>query len=269
MRSTRSSIVVSVLVCLTLAACRMAMAALAAEPREIHYGFLFSGNPAGSASSRVEPDGTWIHTFEFNDRGRGPNTTSRYRLDAQGLPVFVETTGNDYWKNPVAETFQRTGNRVTWKNSSEKVEREVQGAAFYSGLSSPPQETALLAKALLAAPDHRLPMLPSGEARIAEIASQQVQAGGKTQTVRLYSISGLGFTPGYLWLDDQRELFASLDGWSALFREGWVDVVPQLTKFQEGADKARYKDLAAREAGTVQGITYSLVPGTGQSASFE
>ena len=70
---------------------------LASEaPREIHYGFLFSGNRAGSASSRVEPDGTRVDTFEFNDRGRGSNTTSRYRLDAKGLPAFLETTGNDY-----------------------------------------------------------------------------------------------------------------------------------------------------------------------------
>jgi len=286
MRSTRSSILIPFLVCLSLAACRTATPPPASTPapekrvltardvrpmdpgsqpagesvtaakpegREIHYGFLFSGNRAGSASSRVEPDGTRVHTFEFNDRGRGPNTTSRYRLDSQGLPVFVETTGNDYWKNPVSETFQRTGNRVSWKNSSEKVDREVQGAAFYSGLSSPPQENAILARALLAAPDHRLPILPSGEARLAEISTQQVQAAGKSQTVHLYSISGLGFTPGYLWLDDQRELFAFLDGWAAVFREGWMDAVPQLTKVQEAADKARYKDLAGQLAHHPQG----------------
>ena len=252
MRSTRSSIVVSVLACLTLAACRTAAAAPAPAPtpetREIHYGFLFSGNRAGSASSRVEPDGTRVHTFEFNDRGRGPNTTSRYRLDPQGLPVFVETTGNDYWKNPVSETFQRTGTRVSWKNASEKVDREVQGPAFYSSLNGPPQENAILARALLAAPDHRLPILPTGEAKIAEISSQQVQAAGHSQTVHLYSISGLGFTPTYLWLDDQRELFATLDGWAAVFREGWVDAVPQLTKVQESSDKARYKELAGQLA---------------------
>jgi imidazolonepropionase-like amidohydrolase len=291
MPSSRTSFALAVLASLTLAACRTATAPAARAPepsaekrvltaqdvrpmepgpqaaggnngitanarpgaREIHYGFLFSGNRAGSASSRVEPDGTRVYTFEFNDRGRGPNTTSRYRLDPQGLPVFVETTGNDYWKNPVSETFQRTGNRVSWKNSSENVDREVQGPAFYSGLSSPPQEAALLAKALLAAPDHRLPILPSGEARLAEVSTQQVQAGGRSQTVHLYSISGLGFTPGYLWLDGDRELFAALDGWSAVFREGWVDVVPQLTQVQEGSDKARYKDLAARLARHPQG----------------
>src|SRR3954451_6626626 len=46
-----------------------------AGPEEIHYGFLFSGNRAGSASSRRDADGTLTDSFEFNDRGRGSNTT--------------------------------------------------------------------------------------------------------------------------------------------------------------------------------------------------
>src|SRR5882724_3554752 len=50
-----------------------------AGPEEIHYGFLFSGNRAGSGSSRREADGTRVYSFEFNDRGRGSNTTSTYR----------------------------------------------------------------------------------------------------------------------------------------------------------------------------------------------
>src|SRR3954470_19121326 len=54
-----------------------------AGPEEIHYGFLFSGNRAGSASSRRDADGTLTDSFEFNDRGRGSNTTSTYRLDAR------------------------------------------------------------------------------------------------------------------------------------------------------------------------------------------
>ena len=216
------------------------------EPREIHYGFLFSGNRAGSAAMRTEPDGTLVCTFEFNDRGRGSNTTSRYRLDGKGIPVSLETTGVDYWKNPVDEKFQRTGSRVSWRNSSEKVNQEAPPAAFFASLNAPPQEAALLARALLAAPDHRLPLLPTGEARLEEVTAEKVQMAGRSQTVHLYSIAGLGFTPGYVWLDDDRELFASVGGWAAIFREGWVDVVPQLTKAQDAAEKGWYKSLAAK-----------------------
>jgi imidazolonepropionase-like amidohydrolase len=219
-----------------------------AGPEEIHYGFLFSGNRAGSASSRRDADGTLTDSFEFNDRGRGSNTTSIYRLDAKGLPTSLHTTGNDYWKNPVDETFEWKDGRATWKSASEKGERELREPAFFLSMNGPPQEYELLARALLAAPGHRIPLLPTGEARLEEVSSLPVQAGGRTQTVHLYSIAGPGFTPGYLWLDDQQNLFASVGGWGALFREGWVDVVPQLTAAQDASEKAHYKELAARLA---------------------
>jgi hypothetical protein len=253
MRSTRSSIVFAILAGLSLAGCRTAPppaaaapVTLASEPRELHYGFLLSGNRAGSAASRVEVDGTQVHTFEFNDRGRGSNTTSRYRLDAAGLPTFVETTGNDYLKSPVNERFERKGSQASWKSSAEKGEREVREPAFFLSLNAPPQEAALLAKALLATPGHRLPLLPTGEARIEELTSEEVRNGGTTRKIRLYALTGLGFAPGYVWLDENRDLFASVGGWASVFREGWVDVVPRLNSIQSAAEKARYKDLAAR-----------------------
>src|SRR5436305_8892334 len=164
MRSTRPAVVFLILACLSLAACRTAppaapeprpgtsrslpVAPAPGEPREIHYGFLFSGNRAGSAASRVEADGTLVDTFEFNDRGRGSNTTSRYRLDAKGLPTFVETTGNDYWKNPVNEKFTWERGRASWQSASEGEAREVNEPAFFLSLNGPPQEAAPLAMAL-------------------------------------------------------------------------------------------------------------------------
>ena len=151
--------------------------AVASAPDEIHYGFLFSGNHAGSAVTRVEKDGTLVCTFEFNDRGRGPNTTSRYKLDAAGLPVSIETTGNDYLKSPVAEHFERKGDHAVWKSNAEKGERDVHGQAFFLSLNGAPQELALLAKALLAAPNHQLPLLPTGEAQLEEVSSSQVRIG--------------------------------------------------------------------------------------------
>src|SRR5687767_12577244 len=91
--------------------------------QETRYAFLFAGNPAGEAVSRVEADGTRVYTFEFNDRGRGPKTSTRMRLDEKGLPVFVETMGHDYWKSPVEERFERKEGRLVWKNASENENR--------------------------------------------------------------------------------------------------------------------------------------------------
>jgi imidazolonepropionase-like amidohydrolase len=216
-------------------------------PQEVRFNFLFSGNKAGEAVSRLGANGERVYTYEFNDRGRGPKTSTRMRLDAQGLPVFEETTGHDYWKSPVDERFEWKEGRAVWKNGSEKEDRQVKEPAFYLSLNGPPQETELLARALLAAPGGRLPVLPAGEARIEKVSSLQVKdAGGSSRAVDLYAINGLGFTPNYVWLDGERNLFASVGGWTALFREGWDAAVPELTKVQDAAVAARYKELAAK-----------------------
>lgn len=230
--------------------------ALAAKKpaQEKRYAFLFSGKPAGEAVSRVEPDGTRVYTFEFNDRGRGPKTTTRVRLDGKGFPVLVEISGHDYWKSPVEERFERKQGRLVWKNASEKENREDPGGpVFYLSLNGPPQEAELLARALLAAPDHRLPVLPTGEARIDKVASTKVQAGGETRAVDLYAISGLGFTPGFVWLDEQKNFFASTGSWSVLYPEGWQSAVPELTKIEAAAVGRRLKELAGKLARRPEG----------------
>ncbi|HEY9421958.1 MAG TPA: amidohydrolase family protein [Thermoanaerobaculia bacterium] len=216
--------------------------------QEVKYTFLFSGNVAGAAVSRTEPDGTRVYDFEYNDRGRGPKTTTRIRLDERGFPASLETTGHDYWKSPVDERFRREGARATWSNSYEKGAAEVKGPAFYLSLNSAPQETELLARALLASPEGRLALLPSGEARIEKISSAKAKAGERSKDAHLYAISGLDFTPSYVWLDDDRNLFAGIYGWAVLIPEGWEGAVEGLTKVQEEVSTKRYKDLAAKLA---------------------
>ncbi len=223
----------------------LALPAFAAG-EETRYTFIFAGNKAGTAVTRVLPDGERVFTFEFNDRGRGPQTETHVRLGPGGIPVSEKITGHDYWKTPLDERFERAGNKATWKNSAENGERTLDGPAFYLGLNGPPQEFETLVRALLAAPDHRLPLLPVGEARVEKLESRKVQIGGKERTADLYAVYGLGFSPGYEWLDDQHNLFAGIAGWSALVPEGWEAVIPELTKAQDDAEAARQKAQAAK-----------------------
>ena len=226
-------------------------AAASAEPAPpaVAYKFLFAGNPAGTATTRTVSDREWVATFEFNDRGRGSNTTTRWTLDEQGLPVRTETTGHDYWKTPVDERFERTAVRAAWTNASEREERTLDRPAFYVSLNSPPQEMEVLARALLRTPEGRIALLPTGEARIERVLSKQVTAGGETRAVDLYAIAGGGFTPYYFWLDDQKRLFAQVEGgWSTLVREGWEGVAPELLKAQEAKVAEREREQAQRLA---------------------
>ncbi|HEX2222771.1 MAG TPA: amidohydrolase family protein [Thermoanaerobaculia bacterium] len=229
-----------------LSACGSAppAAAPAKDPEETRYTYILSGNRAGSATSRPSPGGWWTSSFEYNDRGRGPKLASRIRLDERGIPVLIENRGVAYFKNPVEERFELAGGRATWKSTDEEGEQEVDGPAFYLSRYGSPEEGAMLARALLNARGRRLDLLPEGEARIEEVGTTQASAGGISRTVHLYAISGLGFTPTYLWLDDQRKFFATTDGWSVVILEGWESAAPALAAYQERVTGERAARLA-------------------------
>jgi hypothetical protein len=71
------------------------------------------------------------------------------RVDRNGVPVSLETTGNDYLKTKVEERLTTTGTQVAWKNTAESGTGKA--GAFYSSMYAPPEESAALARALLKA----------------------------------------------------------------------------------------------------------------------
>nr|MDP9121853.1 hypothetical protein [Acidobacteriota bacterium] len=236
-------------VCL-LAAAGSSAARPAAAPRQLdlRYIYLLAGNRAGAATVRTAEDGGLRFTFEFNDRGRGPELAAHVLLDAKGLPVLIDTTGHDYWKSPVAEHFELAQGKASWKNASEKGEKEVSGRAFYLTSNATPPELGLLARALRASRGGQLALLPDGLATLEKAGSTQVTAAGLTRAIELYAITGLDFSPTYVWLDTQGELFASVSGWATVILEGWEGVIPRLATIQSGAELAWQRRLAAQLA---------------------
>ncbi|HVT58240.1 MAG TPA: amidohydrolase family protein [Thermoanaerobaculia bacterium] len=225
-----------------------AAAAAGASAGEVRYAFILAGHRAGGAVERAGTPGEWSASFEFNDRGRGPNTAASAVLDRHGLPLRVLISGHGYFNNPVNERFDWVGGKASWKNAGEQGARDVAGRAFYVSQDGPPLELGLLARALLAARGGRLDLLPDGEARIAKEGKAEVQGPGFVRPVDLYALTGLGFNPQYVWLDGQQKLFAVVDGWTTLILEGWESAVPVLQKAQDRAVAARDKALAARLA---------------------
>src|SRR5208282_5557679 len=78
------------------------------------YSLLLMGNLAGQQAVWTAPDGTLHIFFQFNDRGRGPKTTSILKLDPSGIPVSETITGNDYLKSPVSENYSLDAGTARW-----------------------------------------------------------------------------------------------------------------------------------------------------------
>ena len=208
------------------------------------YDYLLGPGKAGSEVVTTHGNERSIQ-FEYNDRGRGPKTDSLVVIDERSFPVSMRTTGNDYFKVAVNETLRREGAKVTWSNGAESGS-SADPNAIYVAMYAPPEGDALIAKALLAAKEQKLRLLPSGEASIRRIRDLTLTSGGRTQHVTLYAINGFGFTPGTVWLDDNRELFAEVSSWSSTIREGWDDSVKTLLDAEEAWRNEETKAVAKR-----------------------
>src|SRR3569833_2630127 len=227
---------------------------------------LFQGNvqgseivaPAGTDSVRAE--------YSFNDRGRGDHIIATFKLDSAGVPIEYSGNGNDYMKAPVTETFSLSNGKAKWQNRSEHGEKAITGESFYVPANAPPEFTAVLARALLHAPNHSLPLLPAGEAHITVFVSFGV--------LTLYQITGLDFSPTPVWLDHDGNLGGGISGWFAVIPKARAGALEKLTAAQTKADSnwsaklARQLthiptgDLLIRNARLFDPRDLSVTPGT-------
>ena len=233
-----------------LLAAIVSLPALAAETR--HTVFL-AGNRAGIQVATIAPDGTREVSYEFTDRGRGPKITARIKINEAGLPVSVQTSGNDYLKAPVNETFTLEQGVARWKNDAESGERKLTAPAFYLSLQSVPEESALLANALLKAAGQKLALLPEGQAELRRGEEVTLQSSAGSRRVISYEISGLGFAPDTIWLDQDGAFFASVSSWASFILEGWESSVAQLLDLQSKRANARIQENARALTRTPKG----------------
>jgi hypothetical protein len=202
---------------------------------------LVQGNPAGTQTVEGQPDGTVRAEYSYNDRGRGDHITASWKLDSAGVPIEYDGKGNDYMKAPVEEHFEIKSGRASWKNRSEQGEQAVSSEAFYLPMNSPPEFFGVLARGLLKSPNHKLALLPAGEASI-EQAQKITLPSGRGELTE-YRITGLGFSPQPIWLD-RNGTSASVSPWFSVVPDGAESFIPQLRDAQQKTDAAWSERIA-------------------------
>jgi imidazolonepropionase-like amidohydrolase len=216
------------------------------------YSVLLMGNLAGQQAVWTAPDGTLHIFFQFNDRGRGPKTTSLIKLDASGIPLSEVITGYDYLKSPVNETYSLEAGTAHWKNDDEQGEKKVSAPAYYSPLNGGPSEIALLAHAALLQDEKKtggkIALLPEGEARAQRLSELEIESNGHKKRLFLYAVAGLDFSPTYFWIEAPDKFFATVDPWGTVIPEGWESYAPTLLGVQNHFKDSRAADLTTKLA---------------------
>ncbi len=224
-------------------------AAEEAAEQESRWTLQIQGRVAGGQTVRRLPDGSFEAHYSFTDRGRGPDQTARYALSSDGCLTKYDLSGVDYLKAPVAVYFERTGKKASWQSASESGKEQVEGSAFYFPLEGPPEVFALLVRALLTAPGGKLRLLPVGEVSIEKLGTLELEQNGTSITVRQVVITGLGFNPDRIWIDEKDgSAFATDSGWSTMVRAGWEGALQKIAAAQQESIEARERGLAAKLA---------------------
>jgi imidazolonepropionase-like amidohydrolase len=219
---------------------------LAIFSQTLRYSILTNGAAAGNEIDTYTAEGRVSCSYEFNDRGRGPKLSAEYVLGPDSKPVRTDITGVDYLKAPVNEHFLRDKGISRWNSTAENGQDK--GSGFYVSINGPGAETAFLAGALLKAKAGHLALFPSGDAYLDRLAEVTLENSGRKIHVTEYAMTGLGFDPSTVWLDDDGKFFAFPGKWFATLREGWEDSNQQLCELELKAADERYGRLARRFA---------------------
>ncbi|MEE9386591.1 MAG: amidohydrolase family protein [Nannocystaceae bacterium] len=212
------------------------------------YTVQFDGRPVGEQLVADMDPRTIRVRYAYADRGQGPTLDSSLALDQHDLPVWIETIGTSYRQQPVGERFVRTRRDITWSNRGERGSRRTRRPGFYLSMDAVPEEMAILARALLAAPNHQLALFPEGRANLVKGPSVQLRQGQVSLRIHHHSITGIDLTPTEVWLDDQGQLFAIVTDSLTTVAKHWEQHVPRLAALQREIRRRRERAWAQQLA---------------------
>ncbi|HEY8091495.1 MAG TPA: hypothetical protein VIF09_26705, partial [Polyangiaceae bacterium] len=183
---------------------------------------------SGTMVTLIHGNGSRESTMEIDENGRGPKVESKYKVAPDHTLIAFDANGHEEAGQPVDEHFVLEAGQATWKSTDEQGTKAVTAPAFYVPHATDTEALGLLAQALIAA-GGTLPLLPDGSARAERVGEATVRGpNGATQHLAAWSITGRGFVPETVWLDDAGELWGVVGDWGGTVPEAWEDSIGPL-----------------------------------------
>ena len=208
------------------------------------YEVISSGKLTGKLTRWSNEAGHVGYHYEYNDRGRGPSINVNLRTTGDGMVIERIANGHDYYKAPIEETYAFADGVAQWKNNIENDKKTSDAKILYSPLNGVPAEIELTLRALLKAPNHQLDIVPAGKLKATHVKNHSTKLDGVAIELELYSFSGLGGPPEYIWFNPHKEFFGRISGWSSTILEGHKDLIPELKVLQDEIEEEYFLQQA-------------------------
>jgi hypothetical protein len=229
---------------------------LARAQATFQYSVLVHGKLSGKQTTRVGADGRISVDYSYRDNGRGPDVTEEIVLGPDDTQRSHRLTGKSTFGAPIDESYTLAGGRAQWRSQADSGQSLPAGPGVYSPVSESSAEgLAIAVRALSRQPTRKLAALPAGQLGLEQLTEMRLAGEGRQQTVSLYAITGLGFSPTYVWMTKEAKprLFAFVyPGAFRVIEAGWEKQGDQLERAQVDAQSKTLEALARRLAHRVE-----------------
>ena len=210
------------------------------------FAWVSQGKEAGESTVVRTGDGRVTVKSFIHWNNREYSVDSELQLSPEGIPVFQRITGISAFQAPIDESFSYKDGVASWSTAGESGSMQTDNPGFYVATEFGALGLSALVQAALKSMDNEIALLPSGTARIEKLTSAQVDTPDGQQTLSLYAIFGLSFTPAYGWFDDDNVLkVLDFGGWMSMLPKGWSqDVLTELSALQTEQNAAMIRRLS-------------------------
>jgi imidazolonepropionase-like amidohydrolase len=198
-----------------------------------HFVIQSTGGKHGDAYAWTTAAGTRMARESMNLRGQVWEDDVAMTPGPGGVPLALTIRGVAP-TGDAAETFSTKSGTATWKSQIDAGSAAFDGKAFYSAQGALGMPNIWFLEALIAAPGHRLTLLPGGGAAARKLSSLIVGSGATAKSVDLWIITGVGTSPFPVWATPDGKAFAATFGIGFL-PEAYAGEQAKLEKAQTAA----------------------------------
>ncbi|WP_286263139.1 amidohydrolase family protein [Thalassotalea atypica] len=167
-------------------------------------------------------------------------------LNQQGELIKYKSTGLSPFGAPINEKYHWEDGYGTWSSNKEDGRLKTDSSLFYLPANSAGTVDNLTVQAMLKSMSNSVDLIPSGTARLTKLKTFVIDNGEHKESVSLYAIGGLGFTPDFSWYDSEGNFFAKdISGFLRIIRDGYsIEKFNELRDIQNDAEQEYLENIA-------------------------
>jgi hypothetical protein len=215
---------------------------MAAPAGARHYTISSTAGKHGDIWSWTMPDGRVAYRMSMSLRGWVTETDELVTLAPDKRPSAIAIRGYTDSGDATENFDVDAGGVAHWKTAVDSGSAPF-AARRYNSYGGPWLASEMDVNALVAAGAKGIDLLPTGHASIKIGQPVQIDGPQGKKTVKLAFITGYGFSPSPVWLDQDNRFFGNA-GQISLLPEGYESDGPKLKDIQDKAIAAMVRDVA-------------------------